>query len=404
MIITTPNELRLTFPTHAIDSIDPLVGVIDNSEHDFLMEKLGQPLYDKLCDYYDHNRPVLTNVDVAQTGYYNRLLLICQRIVAYDAMSRAIGMHIVSVNNAGVNISTAQDYEKVDLEAVRTFKQTCVKEAHASINRLLCTLEKWCKQAATIVPVASASGSALPADGRALPSAAVPVASASGSPEGSSAAVVASAPATDPERDEIITLWRQSRYYYLAAGMVIPSSDILITYWTGFYDSREKFIQMLPDIRYIQEEVLYPNIGEDFIDELIKEVPEHCDVFAANAPVLLIKTLIKLRKAAAVMLEERTQVVNTEKTRRAQAHDEAVRLLQAAITYIQQHQEQYNEGGTAEEPTKIYAALKLSPLYVAPVVESAAVPSAAMPSQPTEQPKFENNRPDSGMFVTPFLN
>ena len=401
MIITTPNELRLTFPTHAIDSIDPLVGVIDNSEHDFLMEKLGQPLYDKLCDYYDHNRPVLTNVDVAQTGYYNRLLLICQRIVAYDAMSRAIGMHIVSVNNAGVNISTAQDYEKVDLEAVRTFKQTCVKEAHASINRLLCTLEKWCKQAATIVPVASASGSALPADGRALPSAAVPVASASGSPEGSSAAVVASAPATDPERDEIITLWRQSRYYYLAAGMVIPSSDILITYWTGFYDSREKFIQMLPDIRYIQEEVLYPNIGEDFIDELIKEVPEHCDVFAANAPVLLIKTLIKLRKAAAVMLEERTQVVNTEKTRRAQAHDEAVRLLQA---YIQQHQEQYNEGGTAEEPTKIYAALKLSPLYVAPVVESAAVPSAAMPSQPTEQPKFENNRPDSGMFVTPFLN
>lgn len=375
MIITTTDELRLTFPTHAIDSIDPLVGVIDNSEHDFLMEKLGQQLYDKLCEWYTKNQPVITNVEDAQTGYYNRLLLICQRIVAYDAMSRAVGMHIISVNNAGVNISTAQDYDKVDLEAVRTFKQTCVKEAHASINRLLCTLEKWYKEEVQ---------TNLPAD------------NAENQPAANSASQETA------ERAEICELWKKSRYFYLAAGMVIPSSNILITYWTGFYDSREKFIQMLPDIRYIQEEVLYPNIGEDFIDELIKECPEHCDIFVTNTPGVMIKMLIKLRKAAAVMLEERTQVVNTEKQRRAQAHDEAVRLLQAAITYIQQHQEKFNEGGTTEEPTAIYAALKLSPLYVTP-----AVPSDAVSQQPTElanDQKFENNRRDSAMFVTPFLN
>ena len=293
------------------------------------------------------------------------------------------------MNNAGVNISTAQDYEKVDLEAVRTYKQTCVKESHASINRLLCTLEKWCKEEATQATTDSEAENSPEMQGDAT-TPAVPSASDDGQAETS-------------EREEICELWKKSRYYYLAAGMVIPSSDILITYWTGFYDSREKFIQMLPDIRYIQEEVLYPNIGEDFIDELIKECPEHCDVFAADAPVLLIKTLIKLRKAAAVMLEERTQVVNTEKQRRAQAHDEAVRLLQAAITYIQQHQEKYNEGGTTEEPTKIYAALKLSPLYVAPPSEDAAAECAAKTSQPEEQ-KYENNRPNSAMFVTPFLN
>ena len=392
MIITTTDELRQTFPSHAIDSIDPLVGVIDNSEHDFLMEKLGQPLYDKLCEWYGQNRPIETSIEDAQSGYYDRLLRICQRIVAYDAMSRAIGMHIISVNNAGVNISTAQDYEKVDLEAVRTYKQTCVKESHASINRLLCTLEKWCKEEKQTV-IHEDNSEAENGPEVQSPAPAVP----SGSGEGQTEAQ------TEPsEREEICELWKKSRYYYLAAGMVIPSSDILITYWTGFYDSREKFIQMLPDIRYIQEEVLYPNIGEDFIDELIKECPEHCDIFATDAPVVLVKTLIKLRKAAAVMLEERTQVVNTDKQRRAQAHDEAVRLLQAAITYIQQHQEKYNEGGTTEEPTKIYAALKLSPLYVAPAVESAAAPQ-----QPTEQPseqKFENNRRDSAMFVTPFLN
>ena len=58
MIITTIEELRLCFPSHAIDNIDGFVGYIDNSEHDFLLQPLGQPLYDKLCDWYDRNRPV----------------------------------------------------------------------------------------------------------------------------------------------------------------------------------------------------------------------------------------------------------------------------------------------------------------------------------------------------------
>ena len=49
MIITTIQELRLASPAHALDSIDGLVGFIDNSEHDFLEEKLGTPLYDSLC-------------------------------------------------------------------------------------------------------------------------------------------------------------------------------------------------------------------------------------------------------------------------------------------------------------------------------------------------------------------
>ena len=41
MIITTIEELRLASPAHAIDSIDGLVGFIDNSEHDFLEDIVG---------------------------------------------------------------------------------------------------------------------------------------------------------------------------------------------------------------------------------------------------------------------------------------------------------------------------------------------------------------------------
>ena len=55
MLITSIQELRLASPAHALDSLDGLVGFIDNSEHDFLEDKLGTPLYEALCKWYDES-------------------------------------------------------------------------------------------------------------------------------------------------------------------------------------------------------------------------------------------------------------------------------------------------------------------------------------------------------------
>ena len=79
MIITTTEELRLCFPAHAYDSIDSLVGVIDNSEHDFMQDKLGTPMYNALCDWYDENPIDRSSVNARYVsgesrqdiGYYN---------------------------------------------------------------------------------------------------------------------------------------------------------------------------------------------------------------------------------------------------------------------------------------------------------------------------------------------
>ena len=353
MLITDIKEFRLCFPAHAIDSIAPFAGVLDNSEHDFLLEKLGTPLYNALCEWYDHSCP--DNTELRDTGPFNRLLLLCQRAVAYDAMSRAIGMNIVSVNNAGVNIPTADDYGKVDLDAVKTFKQSCVKEAHAAINRLLQTLEEWDK-------LFSASS-------------------------GAAAATSSSSSEEEPtEMETIVTLWRQSRYYYLAASLLIPSASILQAYW-NIYDSREKFIQMLPDLHYIQEEIIAPAIGEDFCEALVSS--GNGGVYHPNTCHAILRTTHKLRKVMAIMTEHRTLVVNTDKLRRQTAHDEAVRLLQSAIDYIKAHQEDFSSTPT------LYAALQKSPLYVAPVSPSPS---------PCDCPKYANNRSDSAMFVTPALN
>lgn len=384
MLFKSASELRFYFPTHAIDTLDPFMGVIDNSEHDFLQEKLGTPLYNALCDWYDENGAVGSGsaaaIDTKEMAYYNRLLLLCQRSVAYDAFSRAIEFGIVSPNNGGINVPTSDDYGKVDLAAVDKFRQRCITEAHAAINRLLQTLEDWCKESEELKEENDAS---------------------SDNPQLS---------IINSQLQEIVALWHQSRYFYLAAGMLIPSARVLQEY-LNIYDSREKFIQMLPDLRFLQEEILAPAIGEDLCAYLVKfattgKIPNAEEDTEANAAEeeegaehyyslsTIHYTLKKSRKYLAAALENRTLVLKTDKLRRQQAHDEAVRLLASLQQYIADHQDAFPE-----------TVIKTSPLYTPP--PAADTPSSDCPvccGISAAKAEFHNNRRDSALFVTPFLN
>lgn len=341
MLINSLQELRLFFPSHALQSIDPVAGFIDNSEHDFLQDKLGTPLYNDLCKYYATASPSLVEVEDENTSYKNRLLLMAQRVVAFDAFSRAIGVHAVSISNAGVNISVADDYVKPDKEAIDAYKQTCIKEAHSAVNRLLATLEEWTQYAA-----------------------------ASEEP--------------DKELTAIVSLWGQSRFFYLAAELLIPSAKVLQEY-LNIYDSREKFIQLLPDLRYIQEEMLTPAIGEELTDYLVSQSQQIPATVSEASPEdkLIIRTIHSVRKFMAAALEERTEILRTSNNRRAKAHDEQVRLLQSLKEHIARHQDDFLS--LSED------AMKASPLYIDP--EDTRDP----------YPLFENNQCGNAIFVTPPL-
>ena len=367
MIITSIEELRLCFPAHAYDSIDPLAGVIDNSEHDFLQDKLGTPLYNALCDWYDEhptersrvNSRYLSGEGRQDIGYYNKLLIMAQRVVGFDAMSRAVSTNIISINNAGLNISTSDDYGKVDLAAVDTFKNSCIKEAHASVNLLLQALEEWTKKAnAATVSEDSSSDEEI-----------------------------------DPELKAITDLWKQSRYFYMSTASLIPTAQCLQGY-VNIYDSREKFIQLLPDILFIQEENIANAIGDDFLKWIIQQ-----SLSAVDPGSFLSDIIHRLRKTIAAMLVERTQVIKFTKEQRQQAHDDSVRLMQRAINDIRAHQDDILTA-LGKEHEDIF---KKSPLYVAPAVEPASSSECHADSAQGE-PQFENNRRTSGMFVTPFLN
>ena len=52
MLIRTLQELRLYNTSHALDDIEPLMGIIDNVEKDILVDKLGKSLYTALCSHY----------------------------------------------------------------------------------------------------------------------------------------------------------------------------------------------------------------------------------------------------------------------------------------------------------------------------------------------------------------
>ena len=321
MLITSIQELRLVSPSHAFDTIDGLVGFIDNSEHGFLEDKLGTPLYNALCQWYDQNPTVRSSVSDYQTGYWNRLLLMAQRVVGFDALGRSAGMQGVSVNNAGINMGIADDYPKAPKESIDDYRKTCFTEALKSCDLMLAELERWTTEAAATATTDDATAT-------------VP----DGSPSG------AATPSTVlgdsvAERAEIVSLWRQSRYFYLAASMLIPSAVVLQQY-LDFDESRDKFIRMLPDLRFIQEEIIANRIGEEYLDHLIDvsvTTAGDAQPITTKSPVEL-RIIHQLRRVIVAWLISRTKVLKYDKEAKLQAHDDGIRKMQDACDFIRRHQ------------------------------------------------------------------
>ena len=319
MIISSIQELRLVSPSHAFDTIDGLVGFIDNSEHGFLEDKLGTPLYNALCQWYDQNPVTRSSIADYQTGYWNRLLLMAQRVVGFDALGRSAGMQGVSVNNAGINMGIADDYPKAPKESIDDYRKTCFTEALKSCDLMLAELERWTTEETS----ATAS---------------------SGSPADEGTAVANSQLSTlnsqlEEERSEIVSLWRKSRYFYLAASMLIPSAVVLQQY-LDFDESREKFIRMLPDLRFIQEEIIANSIGEEYLDHLIDvsvKTAGDAQPITTKSPVEL-RIIHQLRRVIVAWLISRTKVLKYDKEAKLQAHDDGVRKMQYACDFIRRNQ------------------------------------------------------------------
>lgn len=330
MILSTTKELRLHNPSNAVDEVNLLQGILDNSEKDFLREKLGGPLYTRLCDYYESILPDDFFLAVTGGSYqqdpFSVLLLYAQRVVVNDALMRYVYQQALSINGAGVNMAGGDDYSSASDKMIDKAVQGYKKEAFSSLNALLVMLEEWAKET---------DGSEDDADD-----------------------------AYQQSIREIVKLWRQSKYYYLHSELLIPTCTVLQRY-LDIYENRDKFIRLLPDLLFIQEEYIEDIVGADMIKQLLR-ADEHD------------RLLKKVRRLMVAYLEERTTVLNIDKTRRMQAHNEGVALKSSILSVLSESKK--------DEPDN-----------------SGSMSSTPADENPSQEDGFKNNQAGSKIFVSPLL-
>lgn len=367
MILSTNQELRLILPSNAVDEIANLQGVLDNSEKDFLQDKLGKPLYTRLCEYYTTLGGDVFYQQKTDGSYAKKpwsvLLDLAQRMVVNDAMARYAYQQILSVNGAGVNIASSTDYdpatEKLLDKGVAGYK----KEAMVSLNNLLILLENWA------VSINTPAEAASPKDGSA--STEVPKDESTEVPDDGKSDIPQGESTEAPTAiEEIVLLWQESKYYYLHHDLLIPTCSILQQY-LDIYDNRDKFIRLLPDLRYVQDEY----IADVFGDELITRL-QHADDRD--------KLLRKVRRLMTAYLVERTTVIAFDKATRLLAHNESVSLRDSVYRLLKaEKQAQEAADGNASSSTTTTTA-----------------PSS---SAADESSGYENNQEGGKIFVTPLM-
>lgn len=342
MILSTTKELRLHIPSNAIDEISSLQGILDNSEKDFLRDKLGDSLYNRLCEYYQTVSPddfymAVCNGENTQHPWM-QLLLMAQRMVTYDAMSRFAYTQALSINGTGINVASSDDYGTASKDLLDKGVQGYKREAMVSLNQMLVMLEGWAKKMATPAPIADADILEQPTEPK------------------------------DEEHkaiEEISLLWQESQYYYLHHDLLIATCADL-QHYIDIYESREKFIRLLPDLHFIQDEYISEAIGEDTVQRLL-----HTDDPADKS------LLRKVRRLMVAHLEERTTILTIDKARRAAAHNEAIALRTSVLRLMEMRKAVDAANNTPDKPSTNTTDSTIK--------------------------GYENNQPDSKIFVSPLL-
>lgn len=350
MLLSTNKELRLHIPSNAFDDVSLLQGILDNSEKDFLRDKLGTPLYNRLCAYYQQEVTpeafylAVTNGTYAQHPW-QELLLNAQRMVANDTMSRYAYQQLISANGAGMNMAASQDYAVATDKMLDKGVQGYKKEAMVSLNNLLLLLEGWAK-------LTDPSLISVPKEVDSVQNTNENVQKTDDSVQDTDENVQIA------EIEEIVNLWQQSEYYYLHHDLLIPTCAVLQQY-IDIYANRDKFIRLIPDLRFIQDEYITDVLGEDTLNVLL-----HADDDQSQ------RMLRKVRRLMVAYLEERTTVLSIDKTRRQQAHNESISLRTSIQSMLKAKQE----------------------------AEQAKAEIA-----PDNDKGYENNQPGSKIFVPPML-
>lgn len=382
MILFTNQELRLHLPSNAVDEVANLQGMLDNSEKDFLKPRLGASLYDRLCKYYASIEPSDFCDTVINGNYtdnpWSELLVYAQRMVANDAMAQNVEKQVLSINGSGINVASSSDFAAATKDQIAQGKGSFRETAMTSLNNMLSLLEGWARKVNTPMPIEAAGDGtegSTPSDGNNQGP------SSEGTDSGNDTATEAETKRHEAI-EEIVTLWQESKYYYYHKNLLFPTCESLYPF-LDIRDNRDKFIRLIPDMRFIQSEYLEEAFGEDFIPRLLQASEDD-------------KMLDKARQLVAAYLKERTSVINFDKLTRSTAHNDAITVRESIHRLLKKEE--------AEKQAKLDAAKAESAAEGSTPSSSTSNASSASSSDSMDGSEgYDNNQKGSRIFVTPIL-
>ena len=382
MILSTNQELRLQIPSNAVDDVANLQGMLDNSEKDFLKSRLGASLYDRLCKYYASIEPSDFCDTVINGNYtdnpWSELLVYAQRMVANDAMAQNVEKQVLSINGSGINVASSSDFAAATKDQIAQGKGSFRETAMTSLNNMLSLLEGWARKVNTPMPIEAAGDGtegSTPSDGNNQGP------SSEGTDSGNDTATEAETKRHEAI-EEIVTLWQESKYYYYHKNLLFPTCESLYPF-LDIRDNRDKFIRLIPDMRFIQSEYLEEAFGEDFIHRLLQASEDD-------------KMLDKARQLVAAYLKERTSVINFDKLTRSTAHNDAITVRESIHRLLKKEE--------AEKQAKLDAAkAENASEGSTPSLSTSNASSASSSNDNGDSEGYDNNQKGSRIFVTPIL-
>ena len=230
MLFTDIEEVRQILPTSKWTDLTKLESLLEEEEQNTLLPILGDSLYEHLQEQYDKLIKTYVNVSPGTMRYMSgsgneeepsrtlvSVLRTCQRIALYKVLANNSGLFALSFNEGGgLNASSADNYDEANDKAMQRYVKDAWNKAHRSVDSLLKQLESDARGAR-----------------------------------------------------EFTNLWKSSRYFYYQGGLLFTTA-VQLQQFLNIDESRERFIQLVPRIRYAQDVYIRPRLGRKLLADLIE--------------------------------------------------------------------------------------------------------------------------------------
>ena len=225
MLITTCEEIRALLPTSLVANPNMLLTLTEDAEQDYIVPLLGDELYEHLQEAYNEALSAgislsvgMMDPDPSELAPEIELIRICQRPILYCAIANNVGILSTNVNGGGgINVMSNDDFEAADDKRLDRLEKDCWRNAYRGMDRILLYLEKDAKK----------------------------------------------------KKPSFADKWKNSDAFYLHEDLLFTTAECMNRYY-NINGSREKYIQLIPEIRYCQSTYIAPQLGQELLSALIE--------------------------------------------------------------------------------------------------------------------------------------